>query len=179
MDFGELSLICWLVYRHYVCGGRFAVHGHHADCFPRAGKGWHRTNQRGYAPPMVAAICHAQSSRNGLSQVARLRHALTNLVARFITAARPTNVELFCLGLKVTSPRSIKAKSNLTYVDLDTNNVVNDEHPGEGYTHIVEYIPIGHPTPATLSKIAALTPSTHYGDREHPSPLPISHPEPV
>lgn len=124
---------------------------------------------------MVAAICHAQSSRNGLSQVARLRRALTILVARFITAARRTNAELFYLELKVTLPRSNKTKPDLTYVGPDTNNIVNDEHPGEGYTHIVEYIPIGHPTPATLSKIAALTPSTHYGDRKHPSPLPISH----
>ncbi|KAG8758277.1 ATP-dependent DNA helicase II subunit 2 [Ceratobasidium sp. 423] len=46
----------------------------------------------------------------------------------------------------------------------DTQNVVEDAHPGEGYTHIVEYIPIAHPTPATLSKIAAITPSTHFGD---------------
>jgi hypothetical protein len=48
----------------------------------------------------------------------------------------------------------------------ETNNVVEDAHPGEGYTNIVEYIPIGHPTPTTLSKIAAITPSTHFGDRE-------------
>ncbi|CAE6491403.1 unnamed protein product [Rhizoctonia solani] len=46
----------------------------------------------------------------------------------------------------------------------DTNNVVEDAHPGEGYTNIVEYIPIAHPTPATLSKITAITPSTHFGD---------------
>ncbi|KAG9127750.1 ATP-dependent DNA helicase II subunit 2 [Ceratobasidium sp. 392] len=39
-----------------------------------------------------------------------------------------------------------------------------DEHPGEGYTNIVEYIPIAHPTPATLGKIAAISPSTHFGD---------------
>ncbi|KEP54595.1 putative ATP-dependent DNA helicase II subunit 2, related protein [Rhizoctonia solani 123E] len=46
----------------------------------------------------------------------------------------------------------------------DTQNVVEDAHPGEGYTNIVEYIPIAHPTPSTLSKIAAITPSTHFGD---------------
>ncbi|KAG8679457.1 ATP-dependent DNA helicase II subunit 2, partial [Ceratobasidium sp. 395] len=46
----------------------------------------------------------------------------------------------------------------------DTNNIVEDEHPGEGYANIVEYIPIAHPTPATLSKIAAIAPSTHFGD---------------
>ncbi|KAF8708422.1 SPOC domain-like protein, partial [Rhizoctonia solani] len=46
----------------------------------------------------------------------------------------------------------------------ETNNVVEDAHPGEGYTNIVEYIPIAHPTPATLSKIAAISPSTHFGD---------------
>ncbi|QRW05625.1 ATP-dependent DNA helicase II subunit 2, related protein [Ceratobasidium sp. AG-Ba] len=46
----------------------------------------------------------------------------------------------------------------------DTKNIVEDEHPGEGYTNIVEYIPIAHPTPATLGKIRAITPSTHYGD---------------
>ena len=88
-------------------------------------------------------------------------------VDRFITAARPTNVVLFYLGQKVASPDPNRAKSDCTYVNSDTNNIVDDEHPGEGYTHIVEYIPIGHPTPATLSKIAALTPSTHYGDREY------------
>ncbi|KAJ1310918.1 hypothetical protein OPQ81_009430 [Rhizoctonia solani] len=48
----------------------------------------------------------------------------------------------------------------------DTNNIVEDAHPGEGYTNIVEYIPITHPTPFTLSKIAAIAPSTHFGDRE-------------
>ncbi|KAL5640802.1 hypothetical protein ACGC1H_001326 [Rhizoctonia solani] len=46
----------------------------------------------------------------------------------------------------------------------DTQNVVEDAHPGEGYTNIVEYIPIAHPTPSTLSKIAAIAPSTHFGD---------------
>ncbi|CAE6456567.1 unnamed protein product [Rhizoctonia solani] len=46
----------------------------------------------------------------------------------------------------------------------ETNNVVENVHPGEGYANIVEYIPIAHPTPATLSKVAAITPSTHFGD---------------
>ncbi|CUA73760.1 ATP-dependent DNA helicase II subunit 2 [Rhizoctonia solani] len=46
----------------------------------------------------------------------------------------------------------------------ETQNVVEDAHPGEGYTNIVEYIPIAQPTPSTLSKIAAITPSTHFGD---------------
>ncbi|KAG8743940.1 hypothetical protein FRC10_011126 [Ceratobasidium sp. 414] len=50
----------------------------------------------------------------------------------------------------------------------DTKNIVEDEHPGEGYTNIVEYIPIAHPTPATLGKIAAIAPSTHFGDRKYP-----------
>lgn len=116
---------------------------------------------------MVAPICDAQGSRNGLSQVAYPGHTLTTPGARFTTAARPTNVVLFYLGQKVTSPGSNGTKYNPTYVNSDTNNIVDDEHPGEGYTHIMEYIPIGHPTPATLSKIAALTPSTHYGDREY------------
>ncbi|KIY64504.1 SPOC domain-like protein, partial [Cylindrobasidium torrendii FP15055 ss-10] len=45
----------------------------------------------------------------------------------------------------------------------DTDNCINEEAKG-GYENVVEYLPIEHPTPATLARIDELEPSKSTGD---------------
>ncbi len=54
----------------------------------------------------------------------------------------------------------------------ETKNVINAEHGG--YDNVNEYIPIAQPNAGTLAKLAALEPSTVYGERERGGSCPIS-----
>jgi ATP-dependent DNA helicase 2 subunit 2 len=48
----------------------------------------------------------------------------------------------------------------------DTSNIINERNGG--YDNVNEYIPIGQPNAAILSKIDALEPSEVSGDRAYP-----------
>jgi ATP-dependent DNA helicase 2 subunit 2 len=80
---------------------------------------------------------------------------------RYSTAARPINVVSSSSGVKVSN--KWPTLFCLTQVREETNNIINEKNGG--YDNVAEYIPVGQPNAATLSKIDALEPSEISGDR--------------
>lgn len=65
----------------------------------------------------------------------------------------------------------LKVRSKISIFTLsdsieETNNIINEKNGG--YDNVVEYIPIGQPNAATLSKIDVIEPSEFSGDRMFP-----------
>jgi hypothetical protein len=82
---------------------------------------------------------------------------------RSLMEEKPINVALYFLEVTVGfGPFPTYTSAHI--LTTETKNIVNEENGG--YDNVYEYIPVGTPSPATISKIAAIKPSKSVGDRK-------------